>query len=225
MQLLDRLGRWLRRRPRPSIAHGQAGIRQVGHRAYVGGSWNEIGRLQFSFLVAYGLRPEHVLLDIGCGCLRGGVHFIPYLKTGHYLGIDKEASLIAAGLERELPPDVLALKKPRLLVSADFAFAEFGVPIDYALAQSLFTHLPAGAIAECLVRLRSCLRPEGRFLATFHEVPRPMRNPKQPHDHDYFAYTRTELAELADRCDWSAEYLGDWNHPRGQKMMLFRPRD
>jgi SAM-dependent methyltransferase len=224
MRLLDALRGLVHPRPLPTIPHGEAGIRQVGHREYVGGLWDEIGRLQFSFLVAHGLRPEHVLLDVGCGCLRGGVHFIPYLEPEHYLGIDKEPSLIAAGLERELPPKLRAVKRPRLLVSADFAFADFGVPIDYALAQSLFTHLPPAGVARCLERLRPCLRPQGRFLATFHEVPRAVPNPQRPHDHDYFAYTRAELEELADRCDWRAEYLGDWNHPRGQKMMLFHPR-
>ncbi len=32
----------------------------------IGGRWEEIGRLQFDFLVAEGLMPAHTLLDIGC---------------------------------------------------------------------------------------------------------------------------------------------------------------
>ncbi len=42
------------------------------HRDMVGGMWEEIGRLQFEFLRARGLKPSHRLLDIGCGSLRGG---------------------------------------------------------------------------------------------------------------------------------------------------------
>ena len=38
---------------------GETGIQKIGHRAYVGGLWDEIGNLQFEFLVAKGLRPEH----------------------------------------------------------------------------------------------------------------------------------------------------------------------
>src|SRR6476620_10345865 len=73
--------------------HGVEGIRQLGHRDYVGGLWDEIGQLQFDFLVSNGLKPQHYLLDIACGSLRAGIHFIPYLETGHYLGIDKEPEL------------------------------------------------------------------------------------------------------------------------------------
>ena len=57
-----------------------------GHRLFVGGVddflWTRIGELQFDFLRAQGLRPNHVLFDIACGALRGGVHFINYLDAG-----------------------------------------------------------------------------------------------------------------------------------------------
>ena len=55
---------------------GKAGIEVVGHRAYIGGKWDEYGQMEFDFMVAHGLRPEHVLLDIACGSLRAGIHFI-----------------------------------------------------------------------------------------------------------------------------------------------------
>ena len=45
--------------------------------------------------------PHHRLLDIGCGALRGGVHFVRYLEDGNYAGLDVNRSLIAAG-HREL---------------------------------------------------------------------------------------------------------------------------
>jgi cyclopropane fatty-acyl-phospholipid synthase-like methyltransferase len=47
--------------------------------------------------VKEGLKPEHYLLDIGCGSLRGGVHFIAYLEPRHYFGIDKDEQLLEAG--------------------------------------------------------------------------------------------------------------------------------
>lgn len=49
-------------------------------RGKVGGMWEEIGMLQFQFLVAQGIRAEHRLLDVGCGCLRGGIHLTGYLS-------------------------------------------------------------------------------------------------------------------------------------------------
>jgi len=56
---------------RPRIAHGPEGIKAAGHRRYVGGMWEEIGQLQFDYLVSQGLRPEHVFCDVACGSLRG----------------------------------------------------------------------------------------------------------------------------------------------------------
>jgi hypothetical protein len=57
------------------------------HRRRVGGMWEEIGRLQFDFLLSKGLQSRHFLLDIGCGSLRGGIHFIGFLDAGRYDGI------------------------------------------------------------------------------------------------------------------------------------------
>ena len=95
------IGRVLRTRVFPRLVgrrrwamEGNMGVRMVGHRAYIGGRWEEWGRVEFEFMVSRGLRPEHVLLDIACGALRAGVHFIPYLDAGNYLGIEKELSLI-----------------------------------------------------------------------------------------------------------------------------------
>ncbi|HEY2200624.1 MAG TPA: hypothetical protein VGH56_01955, partial [Solirubrobacteraceae bacterium] len=66
---------------------GDLGVGMVGHRAYIGGRWEEYGQLEFDFMVERGLRPEHVMLDIACGSLRAGVRLIPYLDAGNYLGI------------------------------------------------------------------------------------------------------------------------------------------
>ena len=72
-------------------------IRSGWHRQFVGGAWEEIGRLQFEYLRRQGLRPQHLLLDVGCGALRGGIHFVRYLEESHYCGIDINASLVEAG--------------------------------------------------------------------------------------------------------------------------------
>src|SRR5476649_335832 len=77
-------------------------VRQGRHREMIGGRWEEIGPAQLSFLKKMGLRPSDFLLDIGCGCLRGGVHLIPYLDPGHYFGTDINAALLEAGWRIEL---------------------------------------------------------------------------------------------------------------------------
>jgi hypothetical protein len=209
--------------PDPPIAHGPAGIRAVGHREYVGGKWDEIGRLQFDFLVARGLRPHHTLLDIACGSLRAGVHFIPYLEPGRYLGIDKEPDLIRAGREQELTPELRESKRPNLIVDGEFAFERFGVRPDVALAQSLFTHLPPELIAKCFRNLRTVIANDGAFYATYFESNIDAPNPEAPHDWGRFAYTRAQMERFGTGAGWRFEYIGDWRHPRGQIMTCYRP--
>jgi hypothetical protein len=213
-------------------------LRKFGHREYVGGLWERLGKLQFDFLVKEGLRPEHYLLDIGCGSLRGGVHFIPYLEAAHYLGIDREASLIQAGLQTELSRGLQEAKRPRLLVSSAFEFERFQVRPHFALAQSLFTHLPAALIEDCLRKLRPVMAGDGRFYATYFETDVPASNPSEPQDRrpfaaaegvpeprDWraFAYTRSEMEDLGRRNGWRPEYIGDWSHPRRQVMVRYLP--
>lgn len=92
------LRRFARRRSRRALyeqddylsAYSQDTDRRVERDPYdaVGGLWQQMGQLQFDFLVRQGLKPEHRLLDIGCGTLRGGRHFIRYLNPGNYTGMD-----------------------------------------------------------------------------------------------------------------------------------------
>jgi hypothetical protein len=201
-------------------AEGNEGIATVGHRAYVGGMWDEIGALQFNFMVSQGLRPGHVLLDIACGSLRGGVHFIPYLDAGNYLGVEKEQRLIDLGISQELDRSVVASKTPELVVSDSFDFKRFSKRPDYALAQSLFTHLPSGDILGCLSKLRD-FSPGCRLFATFFLPEGRSKNPKSRHDHLTFRYGIQDLADLAAASGWEFRYVGDWGHPRGQVMAEF----
>jgi len=225
-----RLGAPFRRGQEPELPghnkqHGAAGVIESGHRSYVGGLWEEVGRLQFEFLRSEGLSPEHVLLDVACGSLRAGVHLIPYLKPGHYLGIDKEHALIEAGLKRELGSRQARRSKPEFQVSADFDFSGFLKRPDYALAQSLFTHLPSALVDDCFRKLRAFIRPDGRFYATFFlcDEPGPAGNPAEAHDHRSFFFTRDEIESFGTRHGWEAHYIGEWGHPRGQVIARYRP--
>ena len=115
LQRLLGLGKFVNGATPVERPQGPEGISQIGHRDYVGGMWDEIGELQFSFLKRQGLRPDQVLLDIACGSLRLGVKAIPYLQPGHYLGIEKEQQLLDAGVQQELGETLLQQKSPRLM--------------------------------------------------------------------------------------------------------------
>ena len=201
---------------------GEAGIQRLGHRNYIGGRWEEIGKLQLDFLVKEGLRPDHVLCDVACGSLRAGVWLIPYLNAGHYLGIEKEARLIDTGIEQELRRELVEEKHPEFVVSDSFEFERFALKPQVMIAQSLFTHLPSSAITLCLRKARESIYRDGRFYASFNEVPKPVSNPRNPHDHGVFCYTRSEMEAFGHHAGWTPEYIGDWGHPRRSMMIRYR---
>ena len=49
------------------------------------------------------------------------------------------------------------------------------------------------------------------------------QNPEGPSDsHRNWKYSFTEIADIAGAAGWSAEYVGDWGHERGQMMVKAR---
>lgn len=208
----------------------RAAQREPGwHRRLVGKRWDEMGGMQFSFLKEHGLQPEHHFLDVGCGSLRGGVQFIPYLEPGHYYGIDINQDLIDAG-RIELGEEIERERKPTLVQMEDFGFERLDQKFDYALAQSVFTHLPLNIIARCLINMDRVLKPGGTFFATFFENPGGKHNlepveqgdgVRSHYDRDPFHYSVDAFERICDGTGLEVEYIGDWKHPRHQYMLAF----
>lgn len=209
--------------------------RDLRHRHDVGGLWSKVGKLQLDFLVGRGLRPGSKLIDIGCGCLRGGLHFIRYLDEGNYYGIDINGRLLDAGYKKELGAG-LKRKLPRknLLAEGRFNTSRFGVEFDFALAHSVFPHLPLNHIRLCLTEAARCLRPGGEFYATFFECPagrpieldithRPGRITTYP-DIDPFHYRARDFLWCVEGLPLKMSYIGEWGHPRAQKMLCFKKK-
>jgi hypothetical protein len=116
-----------------------------GRHALVGPleHWHTQRSFQIRFLRSRSLRPEHHLLDIGCGTLRGGVPLVRYLRTGHYCGIESRSEALEEG-KLELQEEGLEAKQPLLLHTSnltlpqqyDFPWA-FAVLISYERPRSL----------------------------------------------------------------------------------------
>lgn len=222
---IRRWGRRILRLGRPdNRPEGASGIARLGHREYVGGRWEEIGRLQFDFLVRQGLKPGDTLLDVACGSLRAGVHLIPYLDRGHYWGLEKESDLIDAGLKKELDPQIRQLKEPQFLINSEFDVAPMSRAADFILIHSLFTHLPPEVIQHCLQQLVACSAANTVCYATFFETQQPRENYHLAHDHESFFYTREQMRTACDAAGWNLDYIGNWGHPRGQMMLKLRPK-
>lgn len=196
--------------------------RRQDHREAVGGMWDVIGRLQLDFMKGQGLKPEHRLLDIGCGSLRAGRFFIEYLKAGGYLGLDVDEALVKDGLLHEVDPKVVEEKRPGFAFNYDFNFS-FDEKPDFALAQSVFTHLTPDQMRACLNNLRA-FAPKCIFYVTFNESAFDWPAVFWPNTQRTFFYTRRFMDKIANECGWTMTYIGDWGHPRNQRILRLTAR-
>jgi SAM-dependent methyltransferase len=181
--------------------------------------WYGIGILQYHFLVGQGLLNEHRFIDIGCGALRLGQYLIPYLDSNHYFGLDAEPELIEKGLEFEIPTQLVRLKKPSFSVNHEFDFS-FIDGFDYAMAQSVFTHLTQDDIKNCLSRLRSVSNSNSRLYFSFFEGDSSQNEHVTSHANLCWQYSKEEFEKIGNDSGWSISYIGNWGHPRNQMMML-----
>lgn len=210
-------------------------LAQNMHRDFVGGLWNSMGEWQFHFMRDKGgLLPEMRFLDLGCGCFRGGIHFIPYLQPGNYYGLDSNASLLHAGMNIELPLAGLEGKLlwDHVLVNSQFDASSFTVTFERVLAVSLWTHLPLNHIALCLKQISKVMAPGGVFYTTvflvddaatfWNEKKQKMGVITYP-DQDPYHYSVSMLESLLGQfgLPYTIENLGECGHPRGQTMLAF----
>ena len=176
---------------------------------------------QLDFLRGRGLEPHHVLLDLGCGSLRAGVGFIPFLDEGCYLGLDISAEALRRGIEEEVPADLLDRKRPAFVVSDGWEFDLFDRRPDYIIANSVFTHLRTDSTREGFRKLEAWL--DGapfQFFATFTRSKE--ARARQPDTDHYYggtgacAYTQDAFAALGAEQGWEHEYIGPWGHFRNE---------
>ena len=168
--------------------------------------WLKVGEMQFSYLLKHGLRPDHRILDIGCGNLRAGWRLIQYLDSGNYYGVDISPDILLAAL-KELRDQRLQHKYPHLVLVNDLKF-EF-VPdesFDVIHAHSVFTHTRVDAIEQCFASAARLLKPSGFFDLTYLEGDKFSLN-----DED-FCYPRETLLEIAANHNFDATYMSDWDY-------------
>jgi len=130
--------------PKPTMGTLQE-IGQSLHRRgiFTGGPpehFELLGRMQFSMMIREGVYPQSKVLDIGCGCLRGGYWMVHFLDPGRYYGIEPNVSMVDTGLKEILEPQVVQEKRPTIDHNAEFDTSVFGVKFDAFLARSIWTH-------------------------------------------------------------------------------------
>jgi SAM-dependent methyltransferase len=195
------------------VAYYRAVMRSDTRRspeAAVGGRtrerWLALGQLQFDYLVRHGLRPQHRMLEIGCGNLRAGRLFIDHLQPGHYYGIDISPDILFAA-EDTLVSERLQDKLPHLTPVRDLTLRFLpDEHFDVVHAHSVFSHSPLAVIDECLANVGRVMRPDGFFDFTFD---RTEGSEHQVLREDFYYRTET-LVALADRHGLDARLMEDW---------------
>jgi SAM-dependent methyltransferase len=206
--------------------------------------WDDVGRLQFDFLLREGLTPDHYLLDIGCGSFRGGRFFIDYLANGHYYGVDRDSKHIEAGVEAVLKPAKLTNKNPTIRVveatsePKNFASLLNRHEFDFVWIHAVFDHIPPESIHRLLDDLSKVLACDGRLYATIFlnphgsEFREPLVHPRNGSlkgavvtfpDKEYWHHTLSFFEQIAtqipgltfDAC------LYNYPHPLGLRMLRF----
>ncbi len=185
----------------------------LNYRAYVGRAecYDLMAGLQFSLLVLLGLREQHYLLDIGCGSLRGGRLFIPYLLAGRYFGLEPNRWLVEEGIRYELGEELFQNKRPTFAYNSDFNLEVFGVQFDVVLAQSIFSHTGLTQLRACLASAARVLRPDGLLIATFVERKADLARDEWVYpglNHFSWATITAACREVGLLC-----YKLDWPHP------------
>ena len=144
--------------------------KKLEKEAFLGGPlhlFEAAGRMQLQILLKEGLYPDSKVLDIGCGCLRGGYWLIHFLDPGCYFGIEPHRRMLEAGTQTILEPGHMDLKRPRFDANPDFDFSVFGERFDFLIARSIWTHASKNQIRTMLDGFIRHSKPGGAFLTSY----------------------------------------------------------
>jgi SAM-dependent methyltransferase len=195
------------------------------YRTHVGPPerYDLMGAIQFNLLTGLALREDHYLLDIGCGSLRAGRLFIPYLLPGHYFGIEPEEWAVQEGIRNELGEDAIRIKRPTFSYDSNFTLSVFGQTFDFIMAQSIFSHAYQSQIQRCLAEAKAVLKPTGVFIATYLAGSENYTGDEWVYP-GCVKYTPDFMIELAQEAGLACQPF-DWYHPGDQTWLLLHHPD
>ena len=195
------------------------------YRAFVGPpvNYDIISAMQFNLLTSVGLRERHTLLDIGCGSLRAGRLFIPYLLPGHYFGLEPNRWLVEQGVNKEIGRDLIKLKRPVFEHNGEFKLTVFGRQFDYLIAQSIFSHAAPAQIEKCLSEASKVMHPNSIFLATYVPGPKNYDGREWVYP-ECVNYTEERMLQFVREAGLTAKPQ-TWHHPHNQHWLMITHHD
>ncbi|GLC32559.1 class I SAM-dependent methyltransferase [Clostridium omnivorum] len=141
----------------------------------------DLGKSQAEKIIQWlSVKPEHKILDIGCGCGRIAIHFLNYLnEEGSYIGIDSNKELLSyckdniTVLRRNFQfqyVDVYnrAYSPQGKINTQDFVFPIEDESMDIVILWSVFTHMYLTDIDSYLKEIHRVLKKGGLVLASLN---------------------------------------------------------
>lgn len=184
-------------------------------------SWEELGKWQLQTMINLGMNPESLILDIGCGPLRFGMYAIQYLNSSNYFGVEVWEPYLSLGAK--ILQELKIEDDYSVIIDESFNYASFGKRFDFAIAQSVVTHLSNAQFNNLLTGLKKVMLNGGKFLFTynnnwypysvFYEMTKPMMTPSGLTD-DYFKQLESEYEISFERLTLE--------HPTGQIVSVFK---
>jgi SAM-dependent methyltransferase len=152
-------------------------------RRLLTGDYSDFERLGEEFLTLFtelgGLRPDHAVLDIGCGPGRMAVPLTRHLSpAGSYEGFDIVGEEVR-WCQEHITPRFPGFRFQRAdvrnsrynpgggVAAEDYRFPYPDASFGFAFATSVFTHMLAPEVERYLAELSRVLEPDGRALVTW----------------------------------------------------------
>jgi len=144
-----------------------------------GGDYIAVGQLFSPLFIKLGnLKPNHNVLEVGCGVGRMAVPLINYLKEGHYEGFDLHADAIKwckENIESKYPNfhfnhiDLYheVYNKNGKVQASNFKFPYKAESFDFIILTSVFTHMKPLDVKNYLSEISRVLKKGGRCFITF----------------------------------------------------------
>lgn len=196
----------------------------MNYREFVGPAdkYDIMASTQFSLMTFLGLRENHYMLDIGCGSLRGGRLYIPFLLPAHYFGIEPQDGLVEEGIKNETGEDLIKIKKPTFNKDSNFTLTAFNRKFDYLLAQSIFSHASKKQITRCFSQATEVMDNDSVFIASFFESEEDYEGDDWI-DPGYTSYKFSTMEKLATSQGLKIKRV-IWPHPNQQTWILIQKK-
>jgi hypothetical protein len=143
---------------------------KAGAPAWAGMEFEQRGQEILPDLVAFGLTPDKVCVDYGCGSLRIGQHVMRMQEPGRYWGLDVTDKFFGPAAQ-VLAPDVTACA-PHLHVIDDDVLAKLERrPPDFVFSYAVVKHVPPRELDTFFDRFMRLIGPNTIALIYFADAP------------------------------------------------------